>query len=249
MVMKGRIKRAVPLLSLFLFFSCGIEDYLYINPVPMGFVFVDSVSRAIIQLPVISEYYFTHFTIYYRIYVSNVSLTSISEAQLNDINPLLYSDYYAFKPYTDNTDQVPTSIGPLFANRNFHILEVEGANIEDVLSGAAGGGVATLEFVQSPGSIPFLMVNNTFAYSLYRSSGYGRFNPLPDRHFVNSSGLNSSANAVPTINADVANKSIPAGSPRYTYAAFYITGTGIDGNYSPIYSTPTFIAVLRLPEP
>jgi hypothetical protein len=245
---KGRIKPAVPLLSLFLLFSCGIEDYLYISPVPMGFVFVDSVSRAIVQLPVINEYYFTHFTLYYRIYVSDISLTSISEAQLNNINSLLYADYYAFKPYADNTDQVPGAIGSLFSNRNFYTLELEGAVADDVLAASIGGGTITLEFVQNPGSIPFLTVNNVLRYPLFRSNGYGRFSPLPNRYFQNSPGINSSANAVATINADVADKTISSGVPRYTYAAFYIVATGIDENYSPIYSSPTFIAVLRLPE-
>ncbi|MDR2110515.1 MAG: hypothetical protein LBP32_04335 [Spirochaetaceae bacterium] len=229
-----------------MFFSCGIEDYLFLYPVPMGNITLDSNTRVTIKLPVIGEYYFTNFAVYYRIYISDISLTSISEAQYSDINPTLYSDYAVFKQYTDNDDQVPTSIGSLFTNRNYYALELRDAAIEDALSSSAEGKTIVLDF--APGSIPMLRIGDTAAYTLCRSNGNGQFSPVPsDRYFVNTSDLNSTANAVPTINGDVANKSNISGN-RYAYVSMYIVVTGIDNNYSPIYSIPTFIGVLRLPD-
>jgi hypothetical protein len=238
--------------------SCGIDDYFYLYPVPEGNVQSQSNTMAIVNLPNINLqefYYFTHFTIYYRIYISDIQSLSLqlSQAELNAINPTLSSDYFAIFPYTTSNTQgtqvVNTSISTMFRNRNYYTLELEGADIEnDILSTSSLGDTITLDFSPTPGSIPFLSINNSAGYRLIRSNGNGVFNPLPaDRYFLNSSQLNSGANATSNINADVVDKNNISG-PRYTYVSMYIVATGIDNNFSPIDSIPTFINIFVLPD-
>ncbi|MDR3171830.1 MAG: hypothetical protein LBU17_09420 [Treponema sp.] len=229
--------------------SCGIEDYPYLYPVPSGNITSESISSATIRLPNIEEDYFTHFTIYYRIYISTSLQTGrIDEGIMSTVNPSLDSDYRAFLPYINSETNISTSIGSLFSNRGYQTLILEGVDIDDVLSKSSFGKTIILDFIQTPGTMPALQ-DNTTRYHLRRSNGNGRFNPVPtDRYFLNAPELNSNNNASSTINADVANMSTTA-QVRYTYVSMYIVVTGIDGNFSPIYSTPTFIGILCLPEP
>ncbi|MDR2797819.1 MAG: hypothetical protein LBB80_05700 [Treponema sp.] len=233
--------------------SCGIEDYAFLYPVS-GRVEVEFNSKATIMLSMAgASEYFTHFTIYYRIYISAVSLSGyIGQGDLSTLNPTLDSDYRTFLPYTSNTDTtISTSVGSLFRNRSYQALTVEGTNIEDLLSPNARNKTLTLDFIQIPGTIPVLIIDNT-SYKLQRSTGNGLFNPVPqDRYFFNSPELNTNANAPPvssSINADVAALSGTTADVRYTYVSLYIVATGIDPNFSPVYSAPTFIAILRLPD-
>ncbi|MDR3114663.1 MAG: hypothetical protein LBU25_03995 [Treponema sp.] len=191
--------------------------------------------------------YFTHFTIYYRIYISAVSLLGyIGEGERSTLNSTLDSDYRTFLPYTSTDTTISTSVGSLFRNRNYQAITIEGANIEDLLSTNSRNKTLTLDFIQNPGTIPVLIIDNT-SYKLQRSTGNGLFNPVPqDRYFLNSLELNTNANASSSINADVVAGT--AADVRYTYVSLYIVATGIDPNFSPIYSAPTFIAILRLPD-
>ncbi|MDR3343005.1 MAG: hypothetical protein LBT14_09535 [Treponema sp.] len=233
------------------FVSCGIEDYVYLYPVSAGNISVELNSEATIRLPAIDTneyYYFSCFTIYYRIYISD-SLQSghIDEGIMSTLNPTLYSDYNAFLPYINSETTISTSIGTLFSNRNYRSLTLEGVTIDDVLSKDSLGKTIILDFPPTPGTIPGLIINDTW-YNLRRSNGNGSFSPLPEnRYFLNHPDLNSSVNASSTINADVANISTAA-EVRYTYVSLYIVVTGIDSNFSPIYSTPAFIGILRLPD-
>jgi hypothetical protein len=241
--------------------SCGLEDYYYLPPVAEGDIRVEFVNQASIDLPNISTgsgayYYFTTFTIFYRIYISRVSVSSVSAnntaastQELSNINYALLSDYTAIKPSTDITNSsANTAVGSLFKNRGFYELGIEGANIRDILFNARGSRIV-LDFPTGTGAIPVLTVNGR-QYSLYRSNGDGAFTPAPDRYFRNTSDINASVNVKSSINADVADSSgIPASSQRYTYVALYIALEGIDDrSFVPLYSKPTFIGVLKLPE-
>jgi hypothetical protein len=234
--------------------SCGIDDYFYLLPVPVGNIQSTSNSMVTINLPNMNLsqfYYFTNFTIYYRIYISDtqeLATLQLSQNVLTMINATLSSDYFAILPYTTtNTQntQVSISVSTLF--RNYHVLGLENASIDNVLNSSVMGRTITLDFLQTPGSIPYLQINNNVPYNLFRSNGNGIFNPLPDRYFVNSSQLHSGENAISTINADVVNKDVSG--PRYTYVSMYIVVTGIDNNFSPIYSIPTFVGIFLLPDP
>jgi hypothetical protein len=233
--------------------SCGIEDYLFLDPVPDGSITSQLVERATINLPSIGSDNFTHFAVYYRIYISGTSLESVNEGNMSTVNPTLYSDYSAILPYTRNdSNSVNTAIGSLFSGRSYRTLVLEESydDIDEVLDKDSFGGTLVLDFTQVPGATPVLTLNDQ-SYPLYRSNGEGLFTILPqnDRRFLNFPELNNSANISSTTNADVANNtSLAAGDPRYTYVAFYIVVVGIDSNASPIYSAPAYIGVLRLPE-
>jgi hypothetical protein len=238
--------------------SCGIEDYFYLYPVPLGNIQIQLNSRATVGLPNIDLqefYYFTHFTVYYRIYISEIQETAsiqLSTSSLSRINSALSSDYFAISPYTTtNTQNAPvnTSINSIFGTRNYYALALANADIENaILSSSSLGRTLEIEFdpIQTGRQYPYLTING-LSYDLFRSDGNGVFNPLPDRYFVNSSQLNSSQNATTAINADVVNKNVSG--PRYTYVSMYIVVTGIDNNFSPINSIPTHIGIFRLPDP
>jgi hypothetical protein len=236
------------LLFLFAFSSCGIEDYAFLYPVA-GYIEVELNSKATITLSIaeVSEY-FTYFTLYYRIYISAVPLSGrISQGDLSTLNPSLDADYRAILPYTTNADTtITTSVGSLLRNRNYQPLTLEGTNIENLLSPNSRNKTITLDFMQ--GTIPVLIIDDV-RYNLQRSTGNGLFDPVPrDRYFLNTPELNTNANASSGVNADVAALSGSTADVRYTYVSLYIVATGIDANFSPIYSAPTFIAILRLPE-
>ncbi|MDR1446839.1 MAG: hypothetical protein LBI90_08095 [Treponema sp.] len=231
--------------------SCGIEDYYFLYSVPQGNIQVTLNNRATIQLPSLSAdyYYFTNFTIFYRLYISGSQESGTiqtSQASLGSINPYLSSDYFAIEPYTKSDTTVSATTGSLFKGRNFYTLELETANIDDVLSSDVMGQTLIIDFPVT-GVRPFLSIGG-FSYTLYRSTGEGSFNPVPNRYFLNTSELNSSSNVSSTVNADVANRTGISGS-RFTYAAMYIVVTGIDSNFTPIYSAPTFIGIFALPNP
>jgi hypothetical protein len=242
-------RAALLLYSLGVFLSsCGIEDYAFLYPVS-GRVEVELNSKAtvILSMAEITDY-FTHFTLYYRIYISAVPFSGyIGQGDMITLNPTLDSDYRTIQPYTTSSDTtVSTSVGSLFKNLNYQALTLEGTDIEDLLSPSAFNKTIILDFIQIPGTIPVFIIDNT-SYRLRRSTGNGLFKPVPqDRYFLNTSELNSNDNAKSSINADVAPGT--QGTIRYTYVALYIVATGIDSNFSPLYSSPTFIGILRLPD-
>jgi hypothetical protein len=231
-----------------LFSSCGIEDYLYLYPVPESNITVVFNEKATIRLPSSSNYDSVsnfHFTLFYRIYVSGMSLNSVSISDYSALNPTLASDYNVFLPYRDtsSTNTVNVSaVGTIFRNRNYYTLELESANIDNVL--ASGDKTLTLDFLQIPGQIPVMEIDGT-SYTLFRSNGGGNFKPEPDRYFRVSDELTESANATSLANADVVSAS---GTPaeKHAYVAFYIVASGMNSNFSPVYSAPAFVGVLRL---
>ncbi|GAB6391156.1 MAG: hypothetical protein MdMp014T_0529 [Treponematales bacterium] len=223
--------------------GCGIDAYYYLPPVPASNIVTSLVDRATITLPDGYPTYFTYFRIYYRIYVSDQNPTTVSESQIPSINSQLSADYSTFKPYIDSDTLVGTNIGTLFSGRGYYTLELENASIENLLDNSSQGSKITITFPAL--EIPALQTN--ISYNLYRSTGGGVFTPQPNRYFVNTSELNATANINSTTNADVVDKANISGA-RFTYVALYIVAVGIDSNYSPVYSTPAFIGILKLPE-
>jgi hypothetical protein len=234
-----------------LFLSCGIEDYAYLQPVSSGDIRLTLNNMAIVPLPdQDTGSNFTHYTLYYRIYISDIQEAGEiqrSRSAMERINPALAADYFYLEPYTSVNNSVNTSTATLLRNRSYQILSYIRGNSE--LSDVVGNGPENLElhFPIQTGNIPYLTYGGT-TYDLYRSNGSGAFNPRPDRYFRNSPEIYSNANINSTVNADVVNKSGSSG-PRYTYAAFYIAATGLsEPAYTPFYSIPTFIGVFRLSE-
>jgi hypothetical protein len=255
------MRKTIPVIFfplVFFIFSCGMEDYLYLNSVDEGSIsLVAPNTTATIYLPNFSTteyYYFTSFSLFYRIYVSDTNVLTTYPYQttvLSTINNTLASDFSALSYYTSNTTTVITNLGSQFSTRKYYTLELENADIEGVLSSSSLGNRITLDF--SPGKAPVLGIQASLAVepvyrTLRRTGGGGNFIPVPsNRLFFNTQDLNSSANATATINNDVADKSSVAGR-RYTYVSIYIVTTGRDMNFTPLYSRPTHVGIFSLPE-
>jgi hypothetical protein len=243
-----------------------VEDYPYLNPVPVGNITQELNSLVTVRLPGIDTtvyYYFSHFAIFYRIYVSDIpesGTLQLDRNVLTRINPSLSSDYFALEPYLSTENKINTSsVGAQFRSRNYYFLEVEGDSLDSILGRPASGNIPAktlrLDF-GAAGSRPSLRLSwggNEAGYTLYRSNGssYGTsFIPRPDRYFVNTQELSNPSNIGAGSNLDLAAKSGMSPGPRYTYASFYIAAVGMDPvNYSPIYSIPAFLGILRLPDP
>jgi hypothetical protein len=235
--------------------ACGIEDYPYISPVPQSNITRELNSRATVVIPNTnaSNNYFTHFTVFYRIYVGENEELSPSKENISAINSVLYSDYIAIEPYIDNDSIGSSSIYSTFSNRQYQILQLENANIENnVLSDSVLGRTIIFDFSQTPGDIPVLIVGGN-RYSLWRSNGNGSFTPRPEnRYFINGPELYDSTNINSNVNADVVNKpDLSSGAVAiHTYVSMYIVATGLDTQaFTQIFSTPAFIGILRLPDP
>jgi hypothetical protein len=248
--MSQRSQSTVPYFSfvicIFVICSCGIEDYPYIDPIPDGNIIREFNSRAVIRIPADSPgTTFTSYAVFYRIYVSDTLLSSVSTSSYSSINPTLVSDYNAFSGYINSTTQVNVDMNKLFSDRGYKYLSLEKDNINNVLSSSSLGKSLTFDFRSSIS--PTLTIGNS-TYVLWRSDGGGLFSPRPDRYFRNNGELWNPENISNTINADVVNKSNMDGDMRYTYAAMFIVAVGINpATYSNIYSTLSLIHVFLLP--
>ena len=249
MGIKENGKHFLILFACFFLLACGLEDVPFIPPVPQSNVSRVMNNRATVRIP--NDFAgspFTHFAVYYRIYVSDVPLSStISSTSYPAINPALVSSHNFFHPYIDSTTQVNVDMGRLFNTRGYHLLALQGHSLSGVLSSSAWGTEIVFDF--SSGRAPTMIAGGT-TYTLWRSNGGGLFDPQPDRLFLNRDDLYRRENITPTINADVVDiPDVPAGVRRYTYAAMYITAVGINvATYSNIYSTPALIHVFLLPD-
>ena len=246
-------------ISIIFLLSCGIEDIPYIGNIDQ--VFYQDINSATVQLPSYSGVNFSYFIIFYRIYIasSDANLSGRIETadQRNLINPALNSDYNSLYSLTDTTNNwVNTSnLENTFFNRRYYKLELEGANINNVLTNVTFNDTLTIEFPGPPGEIPTLSLTGGGTYYLQRANnGPGiNFNPLPDtRYFQNHQDLYNNGNAfvssgTPTyINADAAGNTSVA-TTRYTYVSMYIAAVGRD-ILTAVYSQPAFLGIFRLPE-
>ena len=243
--------RITPFLSCLFLLTCGIEDYPYIYPIPTGNITLQMNSRVSIVIPNsnLGNMYFTNFALLYRIYISDIYEPSPSESNLNIINSSLSSDHSRVKPYIDNDSIGSSSIESLFRGINYYAVELEGTNIETVLSSSTFNRTLIIDFTQSPGSIPYLTLGTT-TYRLIRSNDGGSFECLPgNRYFTNSPDVRNLTNINDThINVDVTDKSTGT-DRRYTYVSLYIVAVGFDPQtYVQLYSTPAFAGVLCLPD-
>jgi hypothetical protein len=227
--------------------SCGIDDYPIIYPSPQSNIRPVMNSRAEVRVPNnYADTPFTHFAVFYRIYVSDAPQSSITSSIYSAINPSLSSDYNVFANYIDSTTQVNANMDSLFTGRGYKYLYLQGQNINSILSSRVHG--TTIEFDFSSSKAPTMTANGT-VYTLWRSNGNGLFNPQPDRLFMNHQDLYRSDYINDNFNADVAaNSSITGGGSLYTYAAMFIAAVGINpSSYAAIYSTPSLIHVFQLP--
>jgi hypothetical protein len=239
--------------------SCGIEDYIYLDPVDPGIPLTLN-TQAFVRLPQYSadqEIYFLYFTIYYRIYISGLLVTgTVSTNQMEQINPALSSDYYAFLPYTNTSNTVvPTTMGDTFLNRKYYPLALQNNAINGYLGSGSLGSIITLDFARPSPLRPAFFLGDTredqslTPINLWRYSESGIMVPYANnRFFTNHSDINTGdfINQYTFTNLDIANNNVSG--PKYTYASMYILAYGMDNNFSPVYSTPTHIGIFLLPD-
>ena len=246
--------RFLPILLTFLTLSCGLDDVPLIHPIPQSHIRQDMNNRSVVSIPTDNaDTTFSHFVIYYKIFVSNTDQPSTaSSAAYSAINPILASDHNAVSPHIDSTTSVNVNMESFFSGRDYHQLHVQGPdmqaiNISTILSSSVLG--STIEFDFPSRTIPNVTIDST-VYTLWRSNGNGQFDPRPNRLFINSDDLWTPGNINAEINRDVVNlQGIGANDRRYVYVAMYIVGAGINvATYSFIYSTPSLIHVFQLPD-
>jgi len=251
----NRPSRLVLLCCLIVFFSCGIEEVIYLEPV------VDAsfqgVTAGRLTLPNnSSNEYFRNYTIYYRIYLSDFLTTSATtNEERRNINANLASHYNAIDPYILDENRVFTSIS-VFTSRGFFPLYVStdktnGFAVHDLLTvngyspfpGVTPGGTISFDFTDSIAG-PFMKLSyDTTSTSLFLFRASGDFTPMPDRLFFLSGDMVTVDSGV---NADVEQKS--GVTPLYAYVSLYIIANGIDNSFSPVYSRPAHIGIFQLSE-
>jgi hypothetical protein len=222
--------------------TCGIDEYYYLPQVPEGNIESGNITRGYIVIPSISSdiYYASGYNIYYRIYLSDTVLLSISESEISLINSTLNNDYSALKPITDPTNTtLPTAT--TFTNRKYYLLEFD--SISSTLP--TSGGVLNISFPSQHGDSPTAIFTNyggseTRDINLLRSR-----NAMldPDQIFSNTDRLRYTD---PDTNLDVQPGVTGA---DLTYVSMYIVAFGTNpSNFSTIFSKPTHIGIFPFPK-
>jgi len=239
----------VVIASLFLS-TCGIEEYYYLPQVPEINIRTQFNTSATINLPPLTSFYYAqNYKIFYRIYISGYFETGSIDTQSirNTVSPSLDNDFRGIYP---NTDSTSTSAGipanTLFGNYNYFELELDGADINNMLS--KNGGNVSISFPTTQGGFPVMSFNNGVdVFNLKRSGKLTT--PLPDKDssFRNSTELSAPENANSINNADVSART--GLTQRFAYVSMYIVAAGMNPvGFTPVYSKPTHISVFRLPD-
>jgi len=206
-------------------------------------------NRAVVRVP--GDYEISSlvadfgFNVYYRIYTSARLELIPEETTFSAINSTLATDYTRVKPYVENENAGSYSKSSVLSG--FYTLG------NDLKSSVIGN---TLVFDFSPTDnqgIPCLRLGGVDSgpYStLFRAASDPSGNPvkpLPDnRYFTNDPELYKPDNVTATVNGDVVGGS---SEKVYAYAMLYILGEGVNAQtLAQVYSTPTFLGVLRLPD-
>jgi len=248
------LKTTVILASCLFLLTCGIDEYYYLPKVPDSGVVTQSNTNAEVYIPsgLLNQvdHYATGYVIFYRIYISNLELNTVSDI-LNYTSSKIYSDYNSLLRYTDPSETTYITSLTTFSGKGFYELELEGIDIKSTVLSKSGG-TFNIQFPTRPGDWPNIEYNEN-EYSLLRSNGLKEggtpFNPVPeDRYFFNSDDLRNYANAIPTINADVAGQQNDVNEQTNAYASMYIVAVGQNPTtFSKLYGKPTHISIFKLP--
>ena len=279
MTKKYLLCSGICLVSLLCLLSCGLETLPFIDYIPQSTYKIEDGTRARINLPSSGDEgyntYFTHFIIFYRIYISSVNHSGIvAPLQQANINTRLQRDFNDFYPYTDFTSKEGSSsnIETLFNNKGYYKLSLERTpnselDTSSVLNDNVLGRSLDIRFFQNNGENPTLTVVggvNAGTYILKRANYGGpnniSFIPRPDRYFLNTEVHTDGALCDNSLavnpsqpskneNADVYGFSPGNDTPSklYTFVSMYIVATGRDF-ITQVYSPPTHIGIFRLAE-
>ena len=250
------------LASLCCLLTCGIEAFYYIDYIPDAYItYGDATSGVVVNLPSSSaegyggtNQYFTHFIIFYRIYISGENPTGRIDTaqQMSAINPVLESDFRSISLLTDKTSTTvnTSNLENSFFSRRYYQLTLENGNITSVLGDGSRGRRLEIFFDQNPGQHPVLHLDGGTRYTLQRANNAPGtvFNPEPDRFFRNHEDLYDNGKATTLINADVAGRTSTNPESRYTYVSMYIAAVGQSFETPPrtIYSQPSFLGIFKL---
>jgi hypothetical protein len=236
----GRIILIIVALSFFN--ACGIEDVPFLYPIPEGNISRGLANTATVRIPGENDDTFSHFEIFYRIYVSDIDSDTPLNI-LNAINPTLSSDWGAISPYIDSDTFTNINMADLFRGRSYYQLLLRDEIVNAVLSSSVFDLSLIFNFPLFGGTPTMTIAGTT--YTLWRN-WRGAFEPRPDNYFRNRQELSETIDA--TINADVAPRAnLAPGSRVFTYAAMFIMAVGQEGHIIH-YSTPSLINIFRLPD-
>jgi len=237
------------LIKIFLLISCGLENYVYLEPVER--ITIHGTNSISAWLPSGQPSEFRSYTVFYRIYISDFSINAIpSDIQRVQINPALASHFNTIDPYTTNDSVSPNAISSVFSNLRYYPLYISKDRINEYhLSLVLDRTANTLDIDFTSSSMgPQMIVNSNTSDINYLFRTGGSFSLHPDRLFFHSSDLIDENNLTGERNTDVErNGNLSGASSLFTYVSMYILASGIDGNYSPIYSRPKHIGIFRLP--
>jgi len=234
-------------IAAFFICSCGIEDVPYLYPIPDGDIRPDLVFGATVLIPSSNDPTFTHWAIFYKIYVSDI-LTNTPLAMMATLNPTLGSDWNAIVPHIDSDTAVPIRMDDFFRGRRFFPLELQYPDrINTVLSSSVFGDRLRFEF-PSMGMPTMTVMSTGTTYTLWRSIGPPTNEARPDRYFRNRPELSGIIET--GINVDVApNTTLAPGARIVTYVAMFIVAMGRDhATQTVVNSTPSLINIFRLPD-
>ncbi|MCL2185104.1 MAG: hypothetical protein FWB86_04510 [Treponema sp.] len=240
------------LLPIFIFFTCGIPEYYFLEQVPEGQRTMTSGATITLYTP---SYYADGYRIYYKIYLSDNNQESSVEAANERIfiNSTLNTDFNFFDPYTDPNRYDKILGENTFKDQKYHALELYNADINSLLGNIPSQGL-TLDFffpvTLGLDNFPYLILNNSSPYLLWRSSNE-LITPKPDDDlsFRRSDELSFNEYAVSTINPDVTPNNQASSVASYAYVSMYIVAIGSNPvSFGTLYSKPTFISIFKLPE-
>ena len=230
-----------------LFFSCGIEEYVYLEPVEI----TDStgVDHGSITIPgSVYNRYFRYFTLFYRIYMSDQHFSTVTaDGQRQMLNPSLASHYRTLEPYTVSETVSPSAIGSVFNRLSYYQLWAsrDGSvpiSMQHLLNNSEvnQGDVINLYFQVN--NIPYFTRSNNPSDHLYlfRDS---IITPSSERLFFAPDFKITNDAANPDVSRNIGSGS----SGEIAYVSIYILATGIDDNYSIIYSRPKHVGIFLLP--
>jgi len=236
--------------------SCGLETEAFLEPVE---IVSSDKDRAEIVLPdqtsIPSPDLFRNYAIYYRIYLSDIpppAQTINLPSQRQQINPSLEAHYNVLNRYTTTDNVSPSAI-----DLEFRTLKYYSIFLRDVSSGAEKDLSAVLNSSLPPGTIIRLAfpttqnstLTDTFFNNVYDLLRANSFTSEPlNRLFVYSNNLANGNNVTNDQNTDIQKKT--TGNENdiapYAYVSMYILATGIDYNYSPLYSRIKHIGIFEL---
>ena len=248
---KGELKLRFAFIAVFfLLVSCGIYDYPYINPVPEGNISRDTNTRIIIRIgnDNVDNPYFTHFIIFYRIYISDAAgrtvINSSDTSAMRAINPSLENHHIRINSISGGQNVGGgAAYDLLIRTLRFSVLSLYNENIESILSDSAMGRTIEINFGHASNPRMSFLDNPGTEYVLVRP----HITTIPDRYFINNPAqflLNITD--LDGDNRDVTDNAVSTKS--HSYAAMYLMAAGMNTQtFVPIYSSPVFLGVLLLP--